>query len=76
MKIRDESPLCARVRRVIHQTRGINFMALRGAARTDAEWRAVQGALRQFKHAHPDRWTEQLLTGSLMKRLRSMHEAA
>ena len=39
-----------------------------------SERRIVLGVLKQFKDAHPDRWTEPMMLGSLLKRLRNRGE--
>ncbi len=74
MKWTTADPLLRSIRARVRLTGLIDADAVADAASCDAERKIVVGVLKQFREAHPDRWTEPAMLGSLLKRLRNRGE--
>lgn len=64
-------PLLAGIRAHVRSNKRISVDAVYSAARSKEERNQVLGVLKQFKHAHPDRWEDIDMLGSLLKRIRN-----
>lgn len=65
-------PVCVAVRDRIESLNMIVPIALYEAVSGAKQRRLVSGALKQLQHDHPVRWTDPIMTNSLLKRIRGM----
>ncbi len=68
-------PVCVAVRGSIEATGVINATAMYEAVGGTKQRRMVLGALKQLQHDHPVRWTDPIMSNSLLKRIRGMETA-